>query len=97
MNFVTLFFCEWLCLCFVQSVISDSCDVCMFLGLLDRRWIEQRDRQMSEKRDQEEVFAPGSSIGSNLKRLAERRTDIFGHGAEEAQIGKKVSHLHYSL
>ena len=60
------------------------------LGLLDPKWIEQRDKQVADKRDQEEVYAHGSSIGSNLKQLAERRTDIFGSGAEEAQIGKKV-------
>ncbi len=59
-------------------------------GLLDPKWIEQRDRQISEKREQEEVYAAGASIGGNLKLLAERRTDIFGSGAEEAQIGKKV-------
>ena len=59
-------------------------------GLLDPKWIEQRDRQLAEKREQEEVYAAGSSIGGNLKLLAERRTDIFGSGAEEAQIGKKV-------
>ena len=58
---------------------------------MDPKWIEQRDRSQSEKRDQEEVFAAGSSIGSQLQRLAERRTDIFGSGAEETQIGKKVS------
>ena len=46
---------------------------------------------MAEKREQERVFAPGSSIGSQLSKLAERRTDIFGSGAEETQIGKKVS------
>ncbi len=58
--------------------------------MLDPKWIEQRDRQIAEKREQEEVYAAGSSIGGNLKLLAERRTDIFGSGAEEAQIGKKV-------
>ncbi len=57
---------------------------------MDPKWIEQRDRQIAEKREQEEVYAAGSSIGGNLKLLAERRTDIFGAGAEEAQIGKKV-------
>ena len=39
------------------------------------------------------VFAPGQSIESNLKNLAERRTDIFGVGDEAAQetgIGQKM-------
>lgn len=58
--------------------------------MLDPKWIEQRDRTIAERREQEEVFAAGSAIGGNLKLLAERRTDIFGSGAEEAQIGKKV-------
>lgn len=36
------------------------------------------------------MYAQGSAIGDQLKHLAERRTDIFGSGAEETQIGKKV-------
>lgn len=32
----------------------------------------------------------GMSIGSSLKQLAERRTDIFGAGDEETVIGKKI-------
>ena len=59
-------------------------------GLLDRKWIEQRDRTIMEKREQEEVFAAGSAIDSSLKQLAERRTDIFGYGTEEKKIGEKV-------
>ena len=51
-------------------------------------WLEQKERNIADRRDQEEVYAAGSSIGGNLKLLAERRTDIFGSGAEEAQIGK---------
>ena len=59
-------------------------------GLLDRKWIEERNRSLQEKTDQEEVYAAGSSIESSLKKLAERRTDIFGVGVEETVIGKKV-------
>ena len=62
----------------------------LFAGLLDPKWIEQRDRTINEKRGQEEVFAPGGAIAGSLKQLSERRTDIFGVGAEETQIGKKV-------
>lgn len=62
----------------------------MRIGLLDRKWIEERNRTIAEKREQEEVYAPGSAIGSSLRQLAERRTDIFGIGAEETQIGKKI-------
>ena len=45
---------------------------------------------MNEKKEQEEVYAHGGSIESSLKQLAERRTDIFGVGVEETQIGKKL-------
>lgn len=31
----------------------------MRIGLLDRSWIEQRDKHIQEKRNQETVFAPG--------------------------------------
>ena len=58
------------------------------LGLLDPRWIEEQKRQVSEKKTKEEVYAEGFQIGSNLKRLADRRTDIFG--AEETVIGRKI-------
>ena len=34
------------------------------------------------------VFAEGVQIGTNLKYLAERRTDIFG--MEETLIGRKI-------
>ena len=32
----------------------------------------------------------GGTVEENLKKIAERRTDIFGVGGEEAQIGQKV-------
>lgn len=57
---------------------------------MDPKWIEERNRSLSEKREQEDVFATSASIESSLKQLAERRTDIFGVGVEETQIGKKV-------
>lgn len=62
----------------------------MRIGLLDPKWIEERNRALSEKREQEDVFASSASIESSLKQLAERRTDIFGVGVEETQIGKKI-------
>lgn len=61
----------------------------MRIGLLDPRWVEQRDKHL-EKVAQENVYAPGSAIEASLKQLAERRTDIFGVGDEEAAIGKKL-------
>lgn len=60
----------------------------MRIGLLDPRWLEQRDRNLRERQIEEEVYAPGLDIESSLKQLAERRTDIFG--VEETAIGKKI-------
>lgn len=60
-------------------------------GLLDPKWMEDRQRSMAEKQEQEEVIAAGSDIDISLRQLAERRTDIFGVGTEETQIGKKAS------
>ncbi|XP_043924458.1 splicing factor 3A subunit 1 [Protopterus annectens] len=60
----------------------------MRIGLLDPRWLEQRDRTIREKQTEDEVYAPGLDIESSLKQLAERRTDIFG--VEETAIGKKI-------
>lgn len=62
----------------------------MRYGLLDPRWVEQREKATQEKMQQEEVFAPGVSIESSLKQMAERRTDIFGVGIDETEIGKKI-------
>ncbi|XP_045467739.1 splicing factor 3A subunit 1 [Harmonia axyridis] len=62
----------------------------MRIGLLDPRWVEQRDKHVSEKMNQETVYAGGTSIDASLKLLAERRTDIFGVGDEETAIGKKI-------
>ncbi|KAM6954705.1 splicing factor 3A subunit 1 [Aplochiton taeniatus] len=60
----------------------------MRIGLLDPRWLEQRDRSIRERQIEDEVYAPGLDIESSLKQLAERRTDIFG--VEETAIGKKI-------
>ena len=65
----------------------------MRIGLLDPRWVEERDKQINARAAEEAVFAPGQSIENSLKSLAERRTDIFGVGEEaahEAAIGKKM-------
>merc|ERR1711862_452448 len=64
----------------------------MRIGLLDPRWVEERDKQITARATEEQVFAPGQSIENSLKHLAERRTDIFGVGedaAQEAGIGKR--------
>ncbi|XP_022099514.1 splicing factor 3A subunit 1-like [Acanthaster planci] len=72
-----------------EKIAASKMQEHMRIGLLDPRWIEQRDRQ-KEKSAQEEVYAPGPAIEESLKLLAERRTDIFGEGDVETQIGKKL-------
>merc|ERR1711872_303580 len=65
----------------------------MKVGLLDPKWVEARDKQITAKANEDVVFAPGQAIESNLKQLAERRSDIFGVGGEAAQetyIGLKI-------
>lgn len=56
---------------------------------LDPRWKEQRDRMDEERRRAESVFVPGSEITEHLRKLAERRTDIFGRD-ETGVIGVPV-------
>ncbi|KAK0395631.1 hypothetical protein QR680_001366 [Steinernema hermaphroditum] len=54
---------------------------------------EQREREQQERMIDEPVYAQGGEIGRNISRLAERRTDIFGvgaQGAEQTAIGKKL-------
>ncbi|KAF4520235.1 hypothetical protein B566_EDAN009960 [Ephemera danica] len=62
----------------------------MRIGLLDPRWVEQRDRHLKDRMNNDTVYAPGTAIDASLKQLAERRTDIFGVGDEETAIGKKI-------
>lgn len=63
----------------------------MRIGLLDPRWVEERDKQITKQAVEDQVFAAGTSIESQLRNLAERRTDIFGASdAGETDIGKKV-------
>lgn len=34
----------------------------MRIGLLDPRWVEQRDKHISDKMNQESVYAPGNEL-----------------------------------
>lgn len=72
-----------------EKIAVDKMQEHMRIGLLDPRWVEERSRQMSSKASEEE-YPPGASIEESLKNLAERRTDIFGEGDIETQIGKKI-------
>lgn len=71
-----------------ERILASKMPEHMRIGLLDPRWLEQRDRGLRERQGGEEVYAPGLDIESSLKQLAERRTDIFG--VEETAIGKKI-------
>ena len=59
-------------------------------SLLDPEHLQQRDRQIMDKMNQEQSLATGSDISQQLRQLAERRSDIFGSGAEETSIGRKI-------
>uniref|UniRef100_A0A8D2P9H2 Splicing factor 3A subunit 1 n=2 Tax=Zosterops lateralis melanops TaxID=1220523 RepID=A0A8D2P9H2_ZOSLA len=54
----------------------------MRIGLLDPRWLEQRDRSIREKQSDDEVYAPGLDIESSLKQLTAIGKKI---GEEEIQ------------
>eukprot|EP01089_Gocevia_fonbrunei_P000857 TRINITY_DN10838_c0_g1_i1.p1 TRINITY_DN10838_c0_g1~~TRINITY_DN10838_c0_g1_i1.p1 ORF type:complete len:520 (-),score=130.26 TRINITY_DN10838_c0_g1_i1:106-1608(-) len=58
----------------------------MKIELLDRTAREARLKAMKEKR--ESSLAEGDEIERNLKRMAKRRTDIFGE--KEVEIGRSV-------
>lgn len=72
-----------------EKILASKVAEHMRIGLLDPRWVEQRDKHIEKVRE-ENVYAPGAAIEASLKHLAERRTDIFGVGDEEAAIGKKL-------
>lgn len=73
-----------------EKISAEKLQDHMRFSLLDPRWVEQRDRTIQEKTQQEEVYAVGSAIENSLKHLAERRTDIFGSGDAETSIGRKI-------
>lgn len=73
-----------------ELIPASSMSEHMRISMLDPRWIEQKRKEKKEKEDQDEVLTGGFNIEENLKRLAEYRSDVFGSGADEALIGKKV-------
>ena len=73
-----------------ELIPASSMSEHMRISMLDPRWIEQKQKERKEREEQEEVLASGMSIEKNLKRLAEYRSDVFGSGAEEVLIGRKV-------
>jgi len=72
-----------------EKILASKLSEHMRIGLLDPRWIEQRDKLMERTKEQS-VFDSGETVIDNLKQLAERRTDIFGKGDTETVIGKKI-------
>jgi splicing factor 3A subunit 1 len=72
-----------------EKILASKLSEHMRIGLLDPRWIEQRDKLM-EKTQEPSVYGSGETVIDNLKHLAERRTDIFGEGDKETVIGKKI-------
>lgn len=73
-----------------QKIPAEKLEEHMRYGLLDPRWLQEREKTVTDKTHEEQVFAPGTSIESSLRQLAERRTDIFGSGVEETSIGSKI-------
>jgi len=74
-----------------MDFVCFHCILC--LALLDPNWIQRREKELAEQQEKEHVYEPGSHVGLELKKFAERRTDIFGTGAQETIIGKKVKHF----
>ncbi|CAF0939678.1 unnamed protein product [Adineta ricciae] len=59
-------------------------------ALLDPQWIQRREKEMAEQHEKEQVYEAGSFVELELKKFAERRTDIFGTGIQETTIGRKI-------
>ncbi|CAF0750721.1 unnamed protein product [Didymodactylos carnosus] len=59
-------------------------------ALLDPTWIQRREKEVYEQQEKEAVYEPGSNVDIQLKKFAERRTDIFGKGTLETTIGRKI-------
>lgn len=62
----------------------------MRIAMLDPRWLEQKQREKKEREEHESVLDSGINIEKNLKQLARYRSDMFGSGAEETLIGRKI-------
>ena len=58
----------------------------MRIGLLDPRWVEQRDRQLNEKVNQETVFATGESSG-RVRTDGGGEGDRRGEGSGRERVG----------
>ncbi|KAL3993662.1 Pre-mRNA splicing factor PRP21 like family protein [Acanthocheilonema viteae] len=73
-----------------ERIPADKLQEHMRYNTVDSQYKEQRERELSDRNEEEPVYAPGADISTNIGKFAERRTDIFGHGAEQTIIGKKL-------
>ncbi|VDN01355.1 unnamed protein product [Thelazia callipaeda] len=73
-----------------ERIPADKLQEHMRYNTVDSQYKEQREREISDRNEEEPVYAPGADISTNIGKFAERRTDIFGHGAEQTIIGKKL-------
>ncbi|EDQ86920.1 uncharacterized protein MONBRDRAFT_33566 [Monosiga brevicollis MX1] len=63
----------------------------MRVNLLDPKWREDKARQEEEARKRQEMHQlQGSGTMQHLKGIAAKRTDIFGAGDVETEIGRQV-------
>ena len=60
----------------------------MRIGLLDPAWVEKRKLEIQKKKDEEDYYAPNVQVAEALRKLAPKRTDIFG--IDETGVGKEV-------
>ncbi|VDM37634.1 unnamed protein product [Toxocara canis] len=73
-----------------ERIPADKLQEHVRYNTVDSQYKEQRERELSDRNEEEPVYAPGADISKNIGKFAERRTDIFGHGAEQTVIGKKL-------
>jgi splicing factor 3A subunit 1 len=71
-----------------EKVPAAKLDEHLRYGLLDPRWVEDRKKKIEERQQEEEVFAEGLNVATNIKGLAKKRTDIFG--MHETVIGREI-------
>uniref|UniRef100_A0A0N5ADX1 Splicing factor 3A subunit 1 n=1 Tax=Syphacia muris TaxID=451379 RepID=A0A0N5ADX1_9BILA len=73
-----------------ERIPADKLQEHVRYNTVDAQYKEQRERELSDRNEEEPVYALGADISKNIGKFAERRTDIFGHGAEQTIIGKKL-------
>lgn len=73
-----------------ERIPADKLQEHVRYNTVDSQYKEQRERELSDRNEEEPVYALGADISKNIGKFAERRTDIFGHGAEQTVIGKKL-------